>query len=70
LPDISYMEDEYAAVTGADALIFMTEWNQFRALNMERVRGLMHAPRIADLRNIYEPEAMRELGFDYIGVGR
>ena len=70
LPDIAYVEDEYAAVTGADALVFMTEWNQFRALNMERVRGLMRAPRIADLRNIYEPEALRELGFDYVGVGR
>jgi UDPglucose 6-dehydrogenase len=70
LPDISYVEDEYAAVTGADALVFMTEWNQFRALNMDRVRGLMRTPRIADLRNIYEPEAMRELGFDYVGVGR
>ncbi|MGB7923186.1 MAG: UDP-glucose/GDP-mannose dehydrogenase family protein [Pyrinomonadaceae bacterium] len=70
LPAISYVEDEYAAVTGADALVFMTEWNQFRALNMDRVRGLMRSPRIADLRNIYEPEAMRELGFDYVGVGR
>ena len=48
----------------------MTEWNQFRALDMERVRGLMRSPKIADLRNIYEPEAMRELGFDYVGVGR
>ena len=70
LPDISYVEDEYAAVTGADALVFMTEWNQFRALNMERVRSLMRSPRIADLRNIYEPQALRELGFDYVGVGR
>lgn len=70
LVEIEYAEDEYAAVTGADALVFMTEWNQFRGLNMERVRGLMRAPKIADLRNIYEPKAMRELGFDYIGVGR
>jgi UDPglucose 6-dehydrogenase len=70
LPDISYADDEYGAVTGADALIFITEWNQFRALDMERIRGLMRSPRIADLRNIYEPEAMRALGFDYIGVGR
>ncbi|HYY58752.1 MAG TPA: UDP-glucose/GDP-mannose dehydrogenase family protein, partial [Pyrinomonadaceae bacterium] len=70
LPDISYAEDEYAAVTGADALVFVTEWNQFRALDMERIRGLMRSPRIADLRNIYEPEDMRELGFDYVGVGR
>ena len=70
LPDIEYAEDEYAAVEGADALVFMTEWNQFRALNMERVRELMRTPCIADLRNIYEPAAMRELGFKYVGVGR
>jgi UDPglucose 6-dehydrogenase len=70
LPDIIYTEDEYAAVDGSDALVFMTEWNQFRALNMERIRELMRSPKIADLRNIYEPEALRELGFDYIGVGR
>ena len=70
LPDIFYAEDEYDAVTGAEALVFMTEWNQFRALNMERVKDLMKSPKIADLRNIYEPEDMRELGFDYVGVGR
>jgi UDPglucose 6-dehydrogenase len=70
LPDIFYAEDEYDAVTGAEALVFMTEWNQFRALNMERVKSLMKSPKIADLRNIYEPEDMRELGFDYVGVGR
>ena len=70
LPDIEYAADEYTAVAGADVLVFMTEWNQFRALNMERVRELMRAPKIADLRNIYEPEDMRELGFDYVGVGR
>jgi UDPglucose 6-dehydrogenase len=70
LPDIFYAEDEYDAVTGADALVFMTEWNQFRALNMERVSKLMKSPKIADLRNIYEPADMREMGFDYVGVGR
>ncbi|HEX8708627.1 MAG TPA: UDP-glucose/GDP-mannose dehydrogenase family protein [Pyrinomonadaceae bacterium] len=70
LPGISYAEDEYTAVAGADVLVFMTEWNQFRALDMERVRNLMRSPKIADLRNIYEPGAMRELGFDYVGVGR
>ena len=68
--EVEYAEDEYAAVAGADCLVFMTEWNQFRALNMERVKELMRAPRIADLRNIYEPAAMRALGFDYVGVGR
>jgi len=70
LPGITYVEDEYAAVTGADALVFITEWNQFRALNMERVRELMRTPNVADLRNIYEPDAMCELGFEYVGVGR
>jgi len=70
LPEIEYAEDEFGAVEGADALVFMTEWNQFRALDMQRVKELMRAPRVADLRNIYEPERMRKLGFDYVGVGR
>jgi UDPglucose 6-dehydrogenase len=70
LPEVNYADDEYAAVTNADALVFVTEWNQFRALDMRRIRDLMRSPRIADLRNIYEPEDMRELGFEYVGVGR
>jgi len=70
LPEIEYAPDEYAAATGADVLVFVTEWNQFRALDMNRIRGLMRVPRIADLRNIYQPADMRELGFQYIGVGR
>jgi UDPglucose 6-dehydrogenase len=67
---VEYVEDEYAAATNADALVFVTEWNQFRALDMRRIHGLMKSPRIADLRNIYQPEDMRELGFEYVGVGR
>jgi UDPglucose 6-dehydrogenase len=70
LPQVVYLADEYEAVTDADALVFVTEWNQFRALDMRRIRDLMRSPRIADLRNIYEPADMRELGFEYIGVGR
>lgn len=70
LPDIEYATDEYNAIEGADALIFLTEWNQFRALDMERVKKLLKSPKIADLRNIYEPNDMRELGFEYVGVGR
>jgi UDPglucose 6-dehydrogenase len=70
LPDITYAADEYAAVAGADALVFVTEWNEFRALDMERIKGLLRQPKIADLRNIYEPDAMRALGFEYVGVGR
>ncbi len=70
LPKIEYAEDEYAAAAGADVLVFITEWNQFRALDMERIHQLMRTPNIADLRNIYEPADMRELGFKYVGVGR
>jgi UDPglucose 6-dehydrogenase len=70
LPQIEYADDEYAAVGGADALVFVTEWNEFRALDMPRVKELMRQPKIADLRNIYEPDDMRRLGFDYVGVGR
>jgi UDPglucose 6-dehydrogenase len=70
LSEIEYAEDEYAAVAGADALVFVTEWNQFRALDLARIRDLMTTPRVADLRNIYDPEDMRELGFEYVGVGR
>lgn len=67
---IEYAEDEYDAIKGADALVIVTEWNQFRALDMEKVKELLSAPRIADLRNIYEPSVMREMGFEYVGVGR
>ena len=70
LTEVSYADDEYEAVTDADALVFITEWNQFRALDMSRIRDLMKSPRIADLRNIYNPADMRELGFEYVGVGR
>ena len=70
IPEIEFAEDEYVAAAGADVLVFMTEWNQFRALDMERIRGLMRVPRIADLRNIYEPADVRNLGFEYVGVGR
>ena len=70
IPEIEFAEDEYVAAAGADVLVFMTEWNQFRALDMERISSLMRVPRIADLRNIYEPADMRNLGFEYVGVGR
>jgi UDPglucose 6-dehydrogenase len=70
LPEIEYATDEYDAIRDADALVIVTEWNQFRALDMDKVKQLLKAPKIADLRNIYEPQDMRELGFDYVGVGR
>ena len=70
LPRIEYAANEYDAATDADALVFVTEWNQFRALDMKRIMALMKVPRIADLRNIYTPSDMREMGFEYVGVGR
>src|SRR5688500_5520166 len=70
LPEVNYTDDEYSAVTGADVLVLVTEWNQFRALDMKRIRDLMKTPKVADLRNIYEPDDMRELGFEYVGIGR
>jgi UDPglucose 6-dehydrogenase len=70
LSEIDYADDEYTAVTGADALVLVTEWNQFRALDLARIRDLMTTPKVADLRNIYDPEDMKELGFEYVGVGR
>ncbi len=70
LEGIVFAEDEYDAIDGADAMVIVTEWNQFRALDMERVKKLLRQPKVADLRNIYEPEDMRELGFEYVGVGR
>jgi UDPglucose 6-dehydrogenase len=67
---IEYATDEYDAIKGADVMVIVTEWNQFRALDLERVKELLRSPKIADLRNIYEPKEMRGLGFDYVGVGR
>ena len=70
LPEIEYAENEYDAISGADAMVIITEWNQFRALDMEKVKSLLNSPKVADLRNIYEPSDMREMGFEYVGVGR
>ncbi len=70
LPDIEYAENEYDAIKDADVLVIITEWNQFRALDMEKVKKLLKSPKIVDLRNIYEPKEMKELGFEYVGVGR
>lgn len=70
LPAIEYAADEYSAIEGADALVIVTEWNQFRALNLQKVKELLRSPKIADLRNIYEPATMRAAGFEYVGVGR
>ncbi len=70
LPDIVFARDEYDAIDGADALVIITEWNQFRALDLNRVKELLKSPKVVDLRNIYEPSKMIAMGFEYVGVGR
>lgn len=67
---ICYCKGEYDTIDGVDCLVIVTEWNQFRKLDMEKVRSIMRQKNIADLRNIYEPQKMRELGFNYTSVGR
>jgi len=67
---VVYCDDEYDAVSGSEALILATEWNQFRSLDFSKMKGLLARPVVVDLRNIYGPERMRELGFEYTGVGR
>ncbi|HEY2866150.1 MAG TPA: UDP binding domain-containing protein, partial [Pyrinomonadaceae bacterium] len=67
---VEFAGDEYEAIRDADALVIVTEWNQFRALDMKRVKELLKTPKIVDLRNIYEPSDMRAMGFEYVGVGR
>lgn len=68
--DILYCEDEYEAARGSDVLVVVTEWNQFRRLDMDRLKQLMREPNIVDLRNLYEPDAMRSAGFNYLAMGR
>jgi UDPglucose 6-dehydrogenase len=70
LRDVEYCEDAYAACTESDGMVLVTEWNQFRGLDLERLRALLQAPIIVDLRNVYEPNNMARLGFKYAAVGR
>jgi len=70
LPGVEYAEDPYDAARDCDALVIATEWNQFRNLDWERMRGILRSPIVIDLRNVYEPEHMKALGFRYTGVGR
>ncbi|RJF75510.1 UDP-glucose dehydrogenase family protein [Rhodopseudomonas palustris] len=70
LPDITYCEDAYDCAQGADVLVIVTEWVQFRALDLPKLKGTMKQPVIVDLRNVYRPEEMAEHGFAYHGVGR
>jgi UDPglucose 6-dehydrogenase len=67
---VEFCVDSYAVASNADALVIVTEWDEFRQLNLPRVRDWMRRPVVVDGRNIYEPDTMRELGFVYRGVGR
>jgi UDPglucose 6-dehydrogenase len=68
--DIETCADAYEAMEGADGLVLLTEWNEFRALNLVRVSNLLTEPLIVDLRNVYSPEQMASYGFRYLSIGR
>jgi len=70
LPQIEYCESPYQAAEGAEALVVVTEWNEFKEMDLARIKDLLHQPIIIDGRNIYDPEKMAELGFIYKSVGR
>jgi len=70
LPEIEYGKDAYDVAKGVDALVLATEWNQFRRLDLQRIKELLNRPVFIDLRNVYDPDQMKQLGFIYCGVGR
>ena len=70
LPGVAWYDDAYTAAAEADAVVILTEWNEFRALDLIRLRQTMRAPKMADLRNIYAPADVAEAGFEYVSIGR
>jgi UDPglucose 6-dehydrogenase len=70
IPGLALTQSAYACLEGADAMVIVTEWNEFRALDLKRVKSLLAAPVVVDLRNIYRPEEMARMGFTYRSVGR
>jgi UDPglucose 6-dehydrogenase len=70
MPDMHYVESPYEACQDADALVLLTEWNQYRALDLAKIKSLMKSPVFIDLRNVYDPARMAELGFQYHSIGR
>jgi UDPglucose 6-dehydrogenase len=69
-PGVVFCESAFEAAAGADGVTLLTEWNEFKYLNLDRLRGLLRRPLIFDARNLYEPERMRRLGFEYYSIGR
>jgi UDPglucose 6-dehydrogenase len=70
LPEVTTEADPYACIEGADALVILTEWDQFRALDLDRVRTILRKPVVVDLRNVYKPADMVARGFTYVSIGR
>jgi UDPglucose 6-dehydrogenase len=70
MPDLDYCGEAYQAIEGADALVLVTEWNEFRGLDLARVKDLLRSPTIIDLRNVYQPDEMAAAGFTYHSIGR
>ncbi|OYX35173.1 MAG: UDP-glucose 6-dehydrogenase [Brevundimonas subvibrioides] len=70
LPDVVFTDGAYQAAEGADVLVILTEWDQFRALDLRRMKSLMNRALMVDLRNVYRPQEARGDGFDYVGVGK
>jgi len=70
MPELVYCDDAYDAAAGADALVLLTEWNEFRALDLARIGRLLATPLIIDLRNIYQPAEMAAAGLSYVSIGR
>jgi len=70
LPEVALARDPYDLAEGCDALVLITDWNEFKQLDLERLRDAMRQPILLDGRNLYEPERMRALGFTYRGMGR
>ncbi|UCF98241.1 MAG: UDP-glucose/GDP-mannose dehydrogenase family protein [Spirochaetaceae bacterium] len=69
-PNIRYYESEFSAVEDADAVLILTEWNEYRNVDLEKMRSMMRGDILFDIRNVLEPEAARRLGFRYYGTGR
>jgi UDPglucose 6-dehydrogenase len=70
MPDVVWCEDAYDAVDGADVLVLVTEWNEFRLLDLARLKATLRAPVVVDLRNVYDPAEMVAAGFQYTCIGR
>jgi UDPglucose 6-dehydrogenase len=71
LPEkVAYFSDVYDAVTGADAIVLLTEWNEYRGLDLNRVKNLVHSHIFIDLRNVYERNYIMEKGYEYFCIGR